>query len=303
MALAPGRWHTQSSSKATNRWGDFIWLWPEGVCLLTRKQPRKDPRTKADTNTRPLLHLHAHTHSLCPLSLSLCLPRARTNTCTPGMSQGWRGARGIWEGQTFPQVSDCHDSKCATQNNRLAPLTLNLIRMFHPQAEQQIWCWCFKTMIFLKRWQLHDKKLNPVFFNFLKALTMLIIFILDGVLNSDRQTADYKSNGVLTLQKLTGGIQSQYFFVFMLSSPSVEIFLSKHWRTTSALWPDKREALVCEWVKLYIKNISLLKRACEFRCLGGWKYSLSIFWRWKTIIGKYFIFILFLCFYFFIMMK
>lgn len=135
MALAPGRWHTQSSSKATNRWGDFIWLWPEGVCRLTRKPPYKDPCT----NTRPLLHLHVYTRSF-----SRCLPRAHTYTCTPGMSQGWRGARGIWEGQTFPQVSDCHGSKWAAQNNRLAPLTLNLIRIFHPRAEQQIWLCCFE---------------------------------------------------------------------------------------------------------------------------------------------------------------
>ncbi|CAB1441790.1 unnamed protein product [Pleuronectes platessa] len=32
---------------------DFIWLWPEGVCLLERKQPRKDPCMIAHTNSRP----------------------------------------------------------------------------------------------------------------------------------------------------------------------------------------------------------------------------------------------------------
>lgn len=69
------------------------------------------------------------THTLCPLS-----PTCTPSTCTPGLSQGWRGARGGRQGRTFPQVSDCHGSKWAAQNNRPAPLTLNPITMFRPQA-------------------------------------------------------------------------------------------------------------------------------------------------------------------------
>lgn len=171
MASAPGRWHTQSSSKATNRWGDFIWLWPEGVCPLTHKQPCKDRRTNANTNTRPLLHLHARaTCTWTPpvLSFPPSPTCTYTNTCTPGMSQGWRGARGSGEGQTFPQVSDCQGCKWAAQNNRLAPLTLNLVRVFHPQAATS--ALLFWTLIWPKGWQLHHKKLNHG--GYLKALSM-----------------------------------------------------------------------------------------------------------------------------------
>lgn len=98
-------------------------------------------RTRTHTNSHRVLHLNANTRSLP----SFCLTSARKNTHRHTHLE-WVRAEEEQEvvGKDKLSLRCLAVSKWAAQNNRLASLTLNLIRMFHPQAEQQIWLCCFE---------------------------------------------------------------------------------------------------------------------------------------------------------------
>lgn len=52
-----------------------------------------------------------------------------TNSCTPAMSQSWRGTRGSWEGQTFPQVCVMRANEQLQHNVCISQILVGLLTL------------------------------------------------------------------------------------------------------------------------------------------------------------------------------
>lgn len=133
MALAPGRWHTQSPSKATNRWADFLFGFFWAVSVGWHISSRVMMHVQIPIWTRACnSHSACSRRTHCVLILLVYHVHTHTYTHTWNESEA-EEEQGVGSEDRPPLGCLTVRAANAQLDNRPAPLTLNLIRTSRPR--------------------------------------------------------------------------------------------------------------------------------------------------------------------------